>query len=292
MELSRRKVATTLAILLLSLGFGLLSTGKLSLDSGADRYFTETLKEAALAYAATRGVNAVVSVLKESEVEVSPAGVGVSIAAGQILDPVDDMTERASSILVTAIIALGLQKIAFEIAGVAAFQLIAVVLLLMIPLVWLRGVGERPWLQIMIRACAFLLLIRLLLPLSALVSEGLHSAVFAPGIDEARESLALVSSRYEEMNAFEKGEEDGLFSSIVGKAGSQVESARHAFDHIARNVEQIIGSLLELATLYIALFLIQVLAIPLLSLLLAYGVVKQPLWAGPLRVLDNTNRSG
>ncbi|MES9844378.1 MAG: hypothetical protein ABW131_06985 [Candidatus Sedimenticola sp. 6PFRAG5] len=276
---SKRKTVNTLLLLFLSLAFALLSALKLPLlDARADAYFSDALKGATVAYAATRGVNAVVSVLKESEVEVSPVGVGVNIAVGQILDPIDDMTERASSILVTAIVALGLQKIAFEIGGMAALQVIALLLLSMIPLVWLPTRGGAGWVSLVLRASAFLLLLRLLLPLSALVSDGLHSHLFQPRIDTARESLSVVSSRYETLNAFEKEEEQGLFSSLVGKAGRQVEETREAFGHVADNVEQIVGSLLELATLYVALFVIQILVIPLLFIWLGYALVRYPDW--------------
>lgn len=276
---SKRKTVNTLLLLFLSLAFALLSALKLPLlDARADAYFSDALKGAGVAYAATRGVNAVVSVLKESEVEVSPVGVGVNIAVGQILDPIDDMTERVSSILVTAIVALGLQKIAFEIGGMAALQVIALLLLSMIPLVWFPARGGAGWVSLVVRASAFLLLLRLLLPLSALVSDGLHSHLFQPRIDTARESLSVVSSRYETLNAFEKEEDQGLFSSLVGKAGRQVEETREAFEHVADNVEQIVGSLLELATLYVALFVIQILVIPLLFIWLGYALVRYPDW--------------
>ncbi|WP_135607056.1 hypothetical protein [Solemya velesiana gill symbiont] len=272
---TKRKAITTLFILSLSLVFGLLSQTRLPLvDATAEGYFTDALKDEALAYAAIRGVNAVVSVLKESEVVVSPVGVGVNIAVGQILDPIDNMTERASSLLVTAIIALGLQKLAFEVGGAASFQLIALLLLITIPPVWMQKSGSA-WIPVLLKGVVVLLLLRLLLPISSYASNALHEAVFQPRIDEARESLSVVSSRYDSLNTLKKGDEEGFFSSIVGKANQQVEDARHTFEHVAENVEQIVSALLELATLYVALFLVQVLAIPIFTLWLIVLLVRQ-----------------
>ena len=74
------------------------------LDQKADTYFSEAMTKAGLAYGVCRVINASVSVIKESQVQLEPAGLGVSLAAGQLLDPLDDMTERASDILVTAIV--------------------------------------------------------------------------------------------------------------------------------------------------------------------------------------------
>ena len=84
------------------------------IDENTDTYFSDSMTKAGVAYGVCRVVNASVSAIKESQIQIEPAGLGVSLAAGQVLDPLDDMTERASDILVTAIVSLGIQKIAYE----------------------------------------------------------------------------------------------------------------------------------------------------------------------------------
>lgn len=81
------------------------------LDQKANAYFSETITQAGIAYGVCRVVNASVSVVKESQLQIEPAGIGVSLAAGQVLDPLDDMTERVSDILITAIISLGMLRV-------------------------------------------------------------------------------------------------------------------------------------------------------------------------------------
>ncbi|GAF84646.1 unnamed protein product, partial [marine sediment metagenome] len=53
------------------------------IDSFADSYFDTAIKKAG------------VSVVKDSDIELNPAGVGVFLAVGKVLDPVDDMTDKA-----------------------------------------------------------------------------------------------------------------------------------------------------------------------------------------------------
>ena len=65
------------------------------IDSFADSYFDTAIKKAGVSYAACRLVNAGVSVVKDSDIELNPAGVGVFLAVGKVLDPVDDMTDKA-----------------------------------------------------------------------------------------------------------------------------------------------------------------------------------------------------
>jgi len=68
-----------------------------------DAYFREAITKAGVAYATCRVLNASVSIVKDSSLQLEPAGVGISLAVGQALDPIDDMTERLSDVLVTAI---------------------------------------------------------------------------------------------------------------------------------------------------------------------------------------------
>ena len=102
------------------------------LDQNADVYFTKAISKAGTAYAICRGINAGVSVIKESQLHLS-LGAGVSLAAGQILDPLDDLTERTSDILITAIVSLGIQKIVYELClWLTPFLLAAAIVVLIV----------------------------------------------------------------------------------------------------------------------------------------------------------------
>ena len=68
------------------------------LDEQADAYFRSAITKGGLSYATCRVINASVSIVEESSLHLQPAGVGVSLAVGQALDPLDDLTERVSDI--------------------------------------------------------------------------------------------------------------------------------------------------------------------------------------------------
>jgi len=192
---SGHKLRAALLLLLLSVVFYTASYARLSaIDRVADAYFTESITAATLAYATTRGVNAVVSVVKGSHLELAPAGVGISIAAGQILDPIDDMTERLSSMLVVAIASIGIQKLGYDIGAAISFKVIAIVLLLMIPLLGLNGATASFLYEPAIKLCL------LLLPASALVSDWLYSNRLQPHIATAVHDLSIVSDSYQTLS--------------------------------------------------------------------------------------------
>ena len=270
-----QKLKTALLLLLISGLFYAFSFVKFpGIDRLADDYFSESIKVATIAYATTRGVNAVVSVVKESHLELAPAGVGVTIAAGQILDPIDDMTERLSSVLVAAIGSIGIQKLGFEIGEAISFKAIALILLLMIPLIWFSTAWLSPLLQPAIKLCLVLLLLRLLLPASAIISDSLYSNWLQPGIEDAMDRLAIVSKNYDDMRSMTPEQSSGFFSSMTGGAAEKVEKTRQAFLNMVENAENIIASLLHLMTAYLAIFMVQILLLPLAMLWLLVSLFR------------------
>lgn len=85
------------------------------IDNASISYIDAALVRAATAYALSRTFNAVVSVFEESHLQLEPAGVGVSLALGEVLDPINDLVERFSWIMLASLTALGIQKALVEI---------------------------------------------------------------------------------------------------------------------------------------------------------------------------------
>jgi hypothetical protein len=88
-----------------------------SVDSLSKSYAERTLKNALVTFAIARTMNGVISVAQGSEVALEPGGVGVTLAVGEVLDPVNDLIERFSSVMLVAASSLGLQLIVLEISG-------------------------------------------------------------------------------------------------------------------------------------------------------------------------------
>ena len=97
------------------------------LDDYVDDYTDESIRNAALTYASARGVNALVSVLQRTEVE---AGVFVSgsMTIGEVLDPLNDMIERFSSVMTWVLASLAAQKLLLLLASHVLFLYLVAVL--------------------------------------------------------------------------------------------------------------------------------------------------------------------
>lgn len=244
------------------------------LDERADRYFKDTTTDAALAYATIRGVNAVVSVLKESQLELSPAGVGLSIAAGQILDPIDDMTERLSVVVVTALVSLGLQKLTMEIGRQVPLVILSFVMLLLIVPVWFERSNRCNLVNWVLKLGALLLVLRLLLPVSSLLSDGLYQNLLKDEMFAAKKQLAVLSTDQEAIGGFGPPAQTGFIASFSQTAREKIDAARDLYQRISENGEEIIDALLRLTTVYVSLFVLQVIVIPVAMLWLMVLLVN------------------
>ena len=71
-------------------------------DEVSQSYIDSAFKRALLAFAIARGLNGVISVAQGTEIAIQPAGVGVNFTPGEILDPINDLVERFSWIMMLA----------------------------------------------------------------------------------------------------------------------------------------------------------------------------------------------
>jgi len=152
------------------------------LDRKGDEYFETATKKALVAYGTTRVLNAVVSVAKETEVEAS-LGVGLTIHLGQFLDPIDDATERLSSVLTASIAALGLMKIIKELLQIYTFKVVSYLLIFSLPGLWIKRL--RNFSRTILNIVILLFAVRLALPVCGVINDFLYRDYFEPEINKA-----------------------------------------------------------------------------------------------------------
>jgi len=225
------------------------------------------MEKAALAYGTTVIINSSVSVIKESDITMEPAGFGLSLAIGQILDPVDDMTERLSDVLVTSIASLGIQRVIFEIGITFVPKLLAILIIVLAILLWFdeKRIGRIS--KFLIRMSLLLLIFRFLLPFSSVVNDILYGGYFEPKIGEATNRLELYSQELDTFKDFSFPDSDGIWETITNSAAFLSEKTIQFSDAliaVVDNLGGIIDNLVLLTWLYLGLFVIQVIALPLL----------------------------
>ena len=115
----------------------------------------------------------------------------MSLAVGQALDPIDDMTERLSDILVTAITSLGIQKLVYEISVSLAPPILSIFLFILSILLWFENDRLKSFQKTIIRFALLITIARFCLPMSSIANEFVHEHFFENKISDARKELAL-----------------------------------------------------------------------------------------------------
>lgn len=166
------------------------------LDQPASTYLDGALKRTLVTFAIARALNGSISMLQDADLSVSPVGVGVTLSPGELLDPINDLIEQFSSILLLASISLGAQKILLSISGAVVISALLSVALLA---AWMahQGAGNAAWRVFMVRLAAVLMLVRFFVPVYALASHTLDHYFLEPRFAEANAALDLSRSDVE-----------------------------------------------------------------------------------------------
>ena len=111
MDSLKRIIAPLLLVAILALSWAS------PLDAISTEQVDAGLKRALVTFATARMLNAVISVAQGTDVAIEPAGIGVKFAPGEILDPINDLVEKFSTLMLFASIAFGIQKILITLGG-------------------------------------------------------------------------------------------------------------------------------------------------------------------------------
>jgi hypothetical protein len=158
-----------LLIIILLLGFSR------TLDQLADKPLSDSFDQSLITFGVVRGINAIISVIQGTQVAIEPAGVGVILTPGEILDPINDLIERFSWIVLLAATSLGTQKILLGIGTTLIVQLaVSVAVVFLLVSIWRPRLLNERWRAILIRLSLLMVFLRFLIPVTVLVNEAVY----------------------------------------------------------------------------------------------------------------------
>lgn len=242
------------------------------LDGLARDHLEASLKTALVSFAIARTLNGVISVAQDTELAFEPAGVGVVIGAGQILDPLNDLVERFSGLVLIAAASLGIQiELTRMFAHPGLNAGLAVVLVIAIAALWapLSPTVRRAVLLF----AGTLLFARFLIVVAALGASLLSHVFLDERENEAIASLTSTSA------AVEQERTDQPESSLFDRFNRFLEDPAKAFDldgRIDRLKTQSESAISELINL-IVVYALKTLLLPIAVLYLALGAARAAL---------------
>jgi len=160
------------------------------IDKKGDLYLEKALERSIYTFAIVRGLNGVISVIQNTQVAVSPAGVGISLAAGEILDPVNDLLERFSWVMMLSTCSLGLQEVLSEMGAWLGFNvLLAMAMTIMAFAIWMPRIGVFNFRFLGQRLLVVSLMVRFCIPIVAIASDKVYNLFLADRYTQATQSL-------------------------------------------------------------------------------------------------------
>lgn len=285
-----KKIAISLVVILIGvLAYTSVMNGMIEksvlrkIDEQGSRYLDDAFKRAVYTYAVVRGINGVISVLQNTDVAFSPAGVGVNLAVGEILDPINDLVERFSWVMLISTTSLGIQKIFVGIgAWLGLNVLLSAAMLFLLIGIWLPEdfrINFKSWgykliiVAIMIRFC---------IPAVSIASDKVYDLFLKDKYEEATASLDELNKDIEETKVLpEDPKPNKKEKGVLGSLKQYYKDTKEAV-----NINERIQLLKDKITDYanhtinlIVVFILQTIVIPILFLwvflkLIGYIAVK------------------
>jgi hypothetical protein len=239
------------------------------LDAPATERVDAGLKRALVSFASARALNAVISVVQGTEVSAQPMGFGVVFTPGQVLDPVNDLVEKFSDVMLVASVAFGVQKVLMTFGG--HWLVSALLTVAMLAWAWhrFRSQAPPPWLA---RLLLILLMVRFAIPVVTLGSDFLFEKFLAADYVASQQTIDVAAGQIEkaEPPLAAPGADAGVLDKMKSWLAEKNLDASARLEALKQTAEKITEQIINL----IVIFLLQTLIMPLLLLWAMYGAAR------------------
>ncbi len=263
------------------------------LDQQAEAYAEEGIERTLVTYAIARTLNGVISVAQGTELAVAPAGVGVTLAPGEILDPINDLVERFSWVVMASGAALGVQRLLLEITTTPlvtwSLTIIAIIVILMYWFYRPADNSDTRWANTLQKLLLILLFLRFTLPLMLVMNEVVYQAFIEDDYRQASSQLELTSDRMKDASSdLQDNDSDAVGQSVFDRAGDWLNQTQKninlqsRLDELATLAADISREVINL----VVMFVFETLLMPLIFLWLGLHIVRTGLHSLKYRVFS------
>jgi hypothetical protein len=219
-----------------SLSLVLLLVAVLSLtpfvDQRAQADYEQLFQRAFITFALARTINGVISVVQGTEIALQPAGVGVTLTPGEILDPVNDLVERFSWIMMGATISLGIQNVLLDVSAWWLIQaLVSVLAAWVIIRIWYPGQGSKVRRVLLARVLLFLLFLRFAVPVMLIANDLLYQQFLEQRYQQSTQVITLAGKELEQLR------EESSLESAQDSDESMLESISQVWSNTVNTVD-------------------------------------------------------
>lgn len=228
-------------------------------DQRAAAEYEQLFQRALITFALARTINGVISVVQGTEVALQPAGVGVTLTPGEILDPVNDLIERFSWIMMGATVSLGIQSVLLDISAWWPVQALVVIFVAWVVIrLWYPGQNSQISKLLLKRVLLLLLFMRFAVPVMLIANDFMYQQFLesryqesAQIITDAGEELQQLSDEAEQETVADA--EGGLLDSISQAWNNTFASLDMSgkLDRMQARASEVVEHLVQLSVVFI-----------------------------------------
>ena len=183
-------------VLLMSL---VLSSTEL-IDQSGKKAIDQSLKTAFTAFATARVVNAGISIFQGTQVSVTPFGLGMTFAPGEVLDPVNDLIERFSWVMFASTSSIAIQKVFMDMLTTGGFvTFFQLMFLLTLAVTWLPKSPPRVK-CFLVKVSIVLVFLRFTVPILFTLNGAVYDNFLGETIKTASANIKLLDEKVKQVH--------------------------------------------------------------------------------------------
>lgn len=265
----------SLALLfIISIVFNLSQT----LDTSSKQYIDKAFNRALITFGIAKTLNGVISVAQGTEIAIQPAGIGINLTPGQILDPVNDLVERFSWIMLVSSTSLGIQKVFLTMSVWPTFKYILAFLLTVSLLLLFYKTNAYKQLRVFIlRVSLVFVVLRFAVPIAGIANHAVYHVFLENEYITSTNKLETTAEDISRLNKEENFSQPNIRNKSVWESAKEFYKSTSEMLDITKKIEKYKQSANETThhvVNLIVVFLFQTLIIPLGFIFLLYTLLK------------------
>lgn len=254
-------VIFTLLSLCLALSF--------TIDDNAKKLVDESFKQSVIVFGSAKALNAVISLAQGTQVNLP----FVTVAVGEILDPINDLVEQFSLVMLASMVSLGIQKILLNFVTTDIYNYLLFTSIIIFNF-WLfkRFTNDEKIRNLFFKITFILLFLRFAIPMMGYVNEFSYNYFVKPqyNIEKLNKDILEVKDNVSKINqeTINQKQDSSFFNKVMEKFDSSYyEKKVNEYKDAVDNSSQYIIDL-------IIVFIFQTIFLPIIFLFLLYSFVK------------------
>lgn len=253
----------SISMIALILAFGLI------LDTQGKELIDKAFTQAIIVFGSAKALNAVISLAQGTELDLP----FLTVAIGQVLDPINDLVEQFSLIMLASMTSLGIQKILLGFVTNGWFNLLLALNLIILNLwMFIRFKNDANIRTLFFKITVVLVFLRFAVPLMGYVNEIAYEHFVKPqyNIEQLNENIIGVKEEVSKVTheTIKQKEEQSFLSKVTEKFDSnyyaqKIEEYKKAADNSSEYIVDLI-----------VVFIFQTIVLPLVFLMILYYLVK------------------